>query len=136
MSFVTTPITSSSARARHSAATSAVLPLPTGPPMPMRGTRVCSPAPPWSWSLSLSLSWPLSWPLLWRGGLGRKETHLLGRVDVGEQLDERRRIAREFAGLADVGGNGVDVGREFGEHGVDAERIEPEESDRGRGGTG
>ena len=39
MSLVTTPIVSSPDSARHSAATSAVLPLPTGPPMPILGTR-------------------------------------------------------------------------------------------------
>jgi len=51
MSFVTTVIDISPASNRHSAATSAVLPLPTGPPMPMRSGR--SPGPPaagtWSW---------------------------------------------------------------------------------------
>src|SRR6476659_1156205 len=39
MSFVTTPIRISSPRARQSAATSELLPEPTGPPMPSRSAR-------------------------------------------------------------------------------------------------
>ena len=54
----TTTIESSGASSRHSAATNAVLPLPTGPPIPMRSARSrASPGAGWSWSCESSCAW-------------------------------------------------------------------------------
>ena len=82
------PGRSSPASARHSAATSAVLPEPTGPPMPMRSARgprgsgACGSTSgagacavlvgPWSCDRS-----------------GRKETHLPGGVVLGADVEQR-----------------------------------------------
>src|SRR6187551_2144078 len=46
MSLVTTPMRSSSPSERQSAATSELLPEPTGPPMPMRKARSAGKEPP------------------------------------------------------------------------------------------
>src|SRR5579872_6902422 len=46
MSFVTTPSSSSSPSARQSAATSELLPEPTGPPIPIRRARSGGKEPP------------------------------------------------------------------------------------------
>ena len=126
MSLVTTAIDSSPRSARHSAATRAVLPLPTGPPMPMRGTR----AP--------------AGPARHRRGRGRrrrgrgdgrsrsgcKKTHLRGEWTSASRSSagRRPRTAATAGGLprrrAASAAQSVDVGRQPGEHGL-AQRAGP-----------
>src|SRR5215207_9556566 len=74
MSLVTTAIAKSAASARHRAATSAVLPEPTGPPMPMRTARR------WAWVSGACRS-----SCTWISG--RKETHLPGGVIFGVDVE-------------------------------------------------
>src|SRR4051812_43689767 len=76
MSLVTTPTECAGCRVRHSAITSAVLPEPTGPPMPTR--RGPLRARGWMWE------WPRPF------GSGCKETHLPGGVVERGQLRTRR----------------------------------------------
>src|SRR3954466_4514851 len=88
MSFVTTARFTVSPSARHSAAVSAVLPLPTGPPMPIRTAR---PIGAWWWCGS----WPASVGSKLTGGSGSadKETPLFSVVPVvglGQQVEARR----------------------------------------------
>src|SRR4051812_36655702 len=72
MSFVTTPIRSSSRRLRQSAAINELLPEPTGPPTPIRSARS-----------------------------GGKEPPLAGRVRERAQLERRRERCRQVALVRD-----------------------------------
>src|SRR3984885_7384026 len=117
MSLVTTARLISSRSDRQSAATSAVLPLPTGPPMPIRSARParggtgcscvpCSCAPePWSWS----------WSRL-------KESHLRSNVRFGQQVEGRsgrtwQLVERAVGGRGGALGDPVDVAGQPGEYG-------------------
>src|SRR5262245_66640549 len=73
MSFVTTPMRSSSPSERHRAATSELLPEPTGPPIPIRNARI-SP-----------------------GGSAGKEPPLSGGVGERAQLERGREPRRQAA---------------------------------------
>src|SRR5690606_34950727 len=139
MSLVTTAKLISCPRARHRAAVVAVLPLPTGPPMPSRNGR--------SWrglagcgSGSAAVGPKLTggwWP--WPCSSGRRETHLLPVV-VGVCFGEQ--VERGWAGGGQVGrccsrGGGGLVGDPVqflgqpGDRGVDVERVQPEQPHRG-----
>src|ERR1700722_11691887 len=126
MSLVTTASATSSRSARHSAATSAVLPEPTGPPIPIRSARParggawcasalwsCGPYP-WScpcpcpcssptacpWSSELCAPW-LCAPWLcapWLCALlGLKEPHLRSDMRFRQQVQGRRGRAGQLA---------------------------------------
>src|SRR5882757_3619069 len=127
MSLVTTASSISPPSARHSAATSAVLPLPTGPPM-----RIARPAAGdcswWSCTVNVgSNETGCSWS-------ADKETHLLlvdPRMGVGEQVQGGRAAHRQaFERLVS---NGVEV--HPGHDRVDPERIQAEQPYRGTGRT-
>src|ERR1700733_369578 len=122
MSLVTTARLISSRSARQSAATSAVLPLPTGPPMPIRSARParggtgcscvpCSCAPePWSWSRL-------------------KESHLRSDVRFGQQIEGRsgrtgQLVERAIRSCGGELGNVVDVGGGAGQYGGGRQRGE------------
>src|SRR2546421_12302301 len=122
MSLVTTARRSSAPSARHSAATSAVLPDPTGPPIPMRRARVpessagCGSTSGCGWVCVLS---------------GRKETHLPGGVDLGGDVGQRCAV-RGQVGRGPVGGArgrdrlaGVGQAGEKGLHPVRGEAEQP-----------
>src|SRR5690349_5401101 len=138
MSFVTTASDRSWARAWQSAATSAVFPEPTGPPMPIRsgravsGRAACGSSSGCGWvcggsSVPCGRSWS-----------GRKETHLPGGVVLGTDVEQRSAVRGQVVGLA-VGeagtdrGGGVAVGRERGEYRLDRVGVERQQS-HGRGG--
>src|SRR4051794_23975671 len=91
MSFVTTPIASSSPSARQSAATSELLPEPTGPPIPRRSARSGGKEP------------PLAPRVGERAELaaGRKTAGQGGHVG-GEPLDLRPRLDEPARGLGAV----------------------------------
>src|SRR5579875_325276 len=128
MSFVTTARSTSPRRFRQSPATSAVLPLPTGPPMPIRRARpsragIGWPGEWWSWSWS-----------------GLKQTHLRSDVCFGQQVQGRSgrtgqvtQRARRAGGRAR--GRDVDVGGEAGEDGGGPHGVEGKQPDRGAGRT-
>src|SRR5919198_1352230 len=112
MSLVTTPRWKSGVSDRHRAATSAVLPLPTGPPIPIRKGRS-------------------------RG----KETNLPGGVPLRPDLRLRRPGAgqrREGPGGAETGpaGDLVDVAAQAGEQPGNFDGVETEEAESGRGDAG
>src|SRR5580704_11411166 len=123
MSLVTTARLNSSRSARQSAATSAVLPLPTGPPMPTlmalpaRGDTGCS-CVPCSWATEPG---PWSWSRL-------KESHLRSDMRFGQQVEGRRgrtgqlleRAVRSRGGTL---GDLIDVAGEPGQHGGGEHRI-------------
>src|SRR4051794_27948732 len=140
MSFVTTPMRSSSPSERQSAATSELLPEPTGPPMPIRKARSAGKEPP--------LPGGVGERAQLEGGRepGRQSARVVGHRTCGEVGDQRRRRdepARSVGGvdrqqLHGGGGDGrrvlVEIGlrdlvaMEAGGGGDDAER------DRARGG--
>src|SRR6478736_10181056 len=102
MSLVTTPTECAGCSARHRAITSAVLPEPTGPPMPTRSGPLR--ARGWTWL------WPRP------SGSGCKETHLPGGVVVCGALGARRAEEGWFTLAGDDGlgllGQLVGEGRE------------------------
>src|SRR5687767_8390636 len=127
MSLVTTARSTGSgpeARARQSAATRAVLPLPTGPPTPMRSgpplARPCEAAPePWAWG----------------SGSRCKEGHLceVGGAGVrrAEEVEDGRRAAGEDTvkcACRRMPGHDVDPWRECRQHAVDSERVEAQQA--------
>src|SRR5271170_3662160 len=88
MSFVTTATSVSVDRSAHIAAISELLPVPTGPPIPIRSAR------------ALSVS-------------GCKEPPLLRRVGQRTLLDHWRRVREQVSGSGSVvrsAGERVDVG--------------------------
>src|ERR1700689_461782 len=122
MSLVTTARLTSSLSDRQSAATSAVLPLPTGPPIPIRSARParggtgcscvpCSCAPePWSWSRL-------------------KESHLRSDVRFGQQIEGRSGRAGQLVERAVRSSGGelgsvIDVRGEPGQYGGGPHRVE------------
>src|SRR5436309_13246357 len=115
MSLVTTASASSSPRLRHSAATRAVLPLPTGPPMPIRNGR------------ARSFGW-----------LRRKETDLRDGVLFGPDVEQWGGAARELVeGAGGASGRfGRDLGRVLHERRHDPPRGEGVEAEQAHGGGG
>src|SRR5581483_11543067 len=94
MSFVTTPISSSSRRARQSAATRELLPDPTGPPMPIRSGRSGGKEPPLRGRVSQRGE-------LERGSeAGRERTRLVlgGRRSLRKLVDQGRRVEQPARG--------------------------------------
>src|SRR5436309_14644523 len=97
MSLVTTATSSSGASLRQSAATSAVFPLPTGPPTPMRSAR-SDPA-----------------DSLAGCGSGGKQTHLHPEMALGGDVEHGgRRAGQVFEGAErgspSLDGDGLDGG--------------------------
>src|SRR4051812_45349717 len=96
MSLVTTPTSSAPASAAQSAATSVLLPVPTGPAIPIRSARSAGKEPP------RVVSMPLGPQVEQRGGGGRQ---LAGcRRLAGERLDRRRRGRDPGGGVGGVDG--------------------------------
>src|SRR3954454_20989823 len=152
MSFVTTASRSSSPSVRQRAATRAVLPEPTGPPMPMRSARApvvngsCRAAPGGGWVCGTSVGpcsvGPCSTGPCSTGacecGSGCKETHLPGGVKLGADVEQGSTRGRQ--GVDRVGGPGrglrrdpVAGGGERGQQTVHRVGIETQQPD---GGTG
>src|SRR4051794_23293437 len=108
MSFVTTPILSSSPRARQSAATRELLPEPTGPPIPILRARS-----------------------------GCKEPPLSDRVLEGTELERGRETARQqseiLTGGAGVGGEPTDLRAGLDEPSRRECAVDGKKSDRGGG---
>src|ERR1700710_772840 len=114
MSLVTTASRSSAPSARQSAATSAVLPDPTGPPIPMRNARgpvasgACGSTPGSGWLCGTSST---SCACGEDGSCGCcsgcKETHLPGCVELGADVEQGGTGRRQ----------GVDRGGEAGRGG-------------------
>src|SRR5579875_1399327 len=131
MSLVTTPTVNSPDSVRHRAATRAVLPLPTGPPTPMRVTR------PWGSASPSDAEWSL-----WAGGRsaalssGRKESYLRDGVDVGEQVERRCAVGGKFRSAGNRSGARVDERGEPGEHALAGKGVEAEQPHRRRRGCG
>src|SRR5215470_10217543 len=100
MSLVTTAIRSCPDIRRHSAATSAVLPEPTGPPIPTRNARV--PLLPPDGREPLPSGGCESW-------CSRcKETHLPAGVNLGADVEQGGRGGGQFADrIAAAGGGGA-----------------------------
>src|SRR6187455_2419629 len=102
MSFVTTPSSSSPPSERQSAATSELLPDPTGPPIPIRSARS-----------------------------GGKELPLPCGVGEGEQLERRREAGRQEAPVArcagGVAGEAVDQRRGVEEPARGQRRVDREQ---------
>src|SRR3954464_10389014 len=110
MSLVTTASRSSLARVRHRAATSAVLPLPTGPPMPMRTARSCVCVCP-SGACGSSCGW-----------LADKESDLPAGVVVGGDVEKRGAVSGQLRVLGGPGGpfgGAVAGGRQLGQQCLD-----------------
>src|SRR5215470_7917927 len=115
MSLVTTAIRSCPDIRRHSAATSAVLPEPTGPPIPTRNARVpllppdgreplpsggCEPSPPGGFEV------PSGRCGSWCSRC--KETHLPAGVNLGADVEQGGRGGGQFADrIAAAGGGGA-----------------------------
>src|SRR3954454_24062396 len=89
MSLVTTPTEWPGCSARQRAMTRAVLPEPTGPPMPTRNGPL------------RARGWMCEWPK--PSGSGCKETHLPGRVVVRGELRARRAEERGIERTIDDG---------------------------------
>src|SRR5689334_20790973 len=103
MSLVTTARFSSSLRTLQSAAVSAVLPLPTGPPMPRRSARPLLGAA-WCWSGPWLA--PMWFPL-WSGF---EEPEVRPEMELGEDVEEwsgRGGNVRPFGEVAGLGGHRV-----------------------------
>src|SRR5271157_5157958 len=92
MSLVTTATDQLEARERQRAATRAVLPLPTGPPMPTRSGLAGS--EPGAASDLGAGSEPRPSECTWASG--GKETHLPRRVGFSPDLDKDRRAGRQL----------------------------------------
>src|SRR4051794_7091153 len=115
------------ASARQSAATRAVLPLPTGPPTPMRS------GPPRARPLQGAPAAPEPWA--WGSGSRCKEGHLseVGGAGVcrAEEVEDWGGAPSENPALG-VGGrvpsHVVDARPQRGKDGVHRERVEPEEA--------
>src|SRR5690349_13393087 len=126
MSLVTTATRRSWARARHRAATSAVLPEPTGPPMPTRTARGASGRAWWGSSCGCGCVCSTS---------AGKESYLPCGVVLGGDVEQRRRRGRQVGGgPAGVGrglpGHLVGLVGEPREQGVHLVRIEAQQPDR------
>src|SRR4051794_34311635 len=155
MSFVTTASASRSASARHSAATRAVLPDPTGPPTPIRSARRAPPVTAaagawsgtgasWPWLCSSSCSWACAWPCspavrslgAWSAG---KEGHLPVVVALGEDVEQGSGGGRQQRQPVGVGGGqagglrgeAVQGRRERGERRSRLDRVEADQAHRG-----
>src|SRR6266545_3857734 len=130
MSLVTTAMVSSPASTRHSAATSAVLPLPTGPPMPSRKARGPAVArarsraagavrTTWTWWSWLgSLGWPM---------LRSKETYLRGSVGLGVHVEKGRGRGGQLSSRGRGGrlrGHEVGGARKLGQQHGHRDRVE------------
>src|SRR5919202_937301 len=140
MSFVTTPIESRSPRVRQSAATRAVFPEPTGPPMPSRSgppVRAACACGSLAWWMPMVSSWWLP-----DGRLRGEQSVGAAGMPLREQVEERIRVvgqAREAAGAGRgpsgrgrLPGDGVDVARELEGHDGDLDGVERQEALRGR----
>src|SRR5215468_9660264 len=113
MSLVTTAIRSCPDSRRHRAATSAVLPEPTGPPIPTRNARV--PAPPLD---GRKLPPPGECESFTPGGFGSppgrygswcsrcKETHLPAGVNLGADVEQGSRGGGQFVDRPGAAGGG------------------------------
>src|SRR5689334_14990430 len=132
MSLVTTASDMRSRRVRQSAATRAVLPPPTGPPIPMRTARPGAAGKgAWTWAVSRSSRC--------------KEGRLRCVVELGQDVGQRAALGREQPGFAGGGGReapgggirgdvpGPAGGR--GRDGGDPQGVEPEQPDGGGAGT-
>src|SRR6476469_6998405 len=145
MSLVTTASSTSWPSARHNAATSAVLPLPTGPPIPIRSGRSppgrpgCGSGSGTVGSKLIGWTWSGSW--LWSAD---KETHLFPVVAVvllGQEVEPRRGGRGQVGGVEVRGGRGRrgdrrDLVTEGGDDGVDPQGVQPEQPDGGTRGPG
>src|SRR3954466_4875251 len=118
MSLVTTARSYSAPSVRHSAAASAVLPEPTGPPRPTRS------GPPCRCGARASVWSRLESFRLWSGG---KEPVLPCGVQLGEQVEERVGGRRQ-PGDGGLGGDRIEVRSETGgewRHGERVHRQQP-----------
>src|SRR5215218_1007218 len=151
MSLVTTASATSSASARHSAATRAVLPEPTGPPTPIRNGRrtpwvtaaagACSGAGP-SWECPCPSS-ECPWPFC-SSRSGCKESHLPVVVALGKDVEQGSGRGRQQGQPGGVGvgeggrliGQPVDGVGQPGERRGDLDRVQAEQPYGGRRQTG
>src|SRR5665213_2057184 len=135
MSLVTTAMAIWPRNVRQSAATRAVFPLPTGPPIPMRKARVgdstsrsrCS----WEEPPGAVYDRPSSWITS-----RCKETHLRILMPLGVLVEDscgaRRQLVQFARGIdARLVGNRIDLVSEPHQHAGDGIRVEAEEPDRG-----
>src|SRR3954454_1063272 len=140
MSFVTTASRSWSPSVRQSAATRAVLPEPTGPPMPTRSARTpvtsgsCGSTPGSGWVCGTS-----SGPCECSSGC--KETHLPGGVELGADVEQRGALGRQRVDRVAGPGRGVrrgpvDLGGQRGDQGMYPVGVQPEQPDRRTGRPG
>ena len=117
MSFVTTPISSSSPSARQSAATSELLPEPTGPPIPIRSARSGGKEPPLA------------------GGVGERAQLERGREAAGQPVARGAAAAASRSisgsGLDEPAGGGGPVDREQPDGGGRDRRQRPRRGRRG-----
>src|SRR4051794_31559289 len=132
MSLVTTASDISPRSVRHSAATRAVLPPPTGPPMPIRTARPgAAGSGVWAWAVMRSS----------RCKEGRLRCAVQFGQDVGQRAAlgrEQRRVARGDGRRRErggVGGHGVGRPGDADGDGGDPQRVEPEQPHRGGGGA-
>src|SRR3954464_3528595 len=106
MSFVTTPTSSSPASAAHSAATSVLFPVPTGPAIPIRSARSRS--------------------------AGKEPPRVVG-VALGAQVEQRCGGGGQLARGGRLGGERLDQRARGGDPPRRVDGVEREQLRRGRG---